>query len=142
MPIEFSNLYCEDICRKNLLNFILELSNSKEIYNKYSYEECYRMYYNLYIKNEKSVLDEWISDLIISLKKKNKIILNIVVISDVLLYILSQKVQYKNIVLDKKKFISLCNDINSDIIKKRVSFICSTQDIFCRDIIKKILLEY
>ena len=102
MPIEFSNLYCEDICRKNLLNFILELSNSKEIYNKYSYEECYRMYYNLYIKNEKSVLDEWISDLIISLKKKNKIILNIVVISDVLLYILSQKVQYKNIVLDKK----------------------------------------
>ena len=141
MPIEFSNLYCEDICRKNLQNFIIELSNSKEIY-KYSYEECYRMYYNLYIKNEKSVLDEWISDLIISLKKKNKIILNIVIISDVLLYILSQKVQYKNIVLDKKKFISLCNDINSDIIKKRVSFICSTQDIFCRDIIKKILLEY
>tara|TARA_B100000524_G_scaffold309151_1_gene185086 strand:- start:54 stop:482 length:429 start_codon:yes stop_codon:yes gene_type:complete len=142
MPIEFSNLYCEDICRKNLQNFILELSNSKEIYNKYSYEECYRMYYNLYIKNEKSVLDEWISDLIISLKKKSKIIRNIVIISDVLLYILSQKVKYKNIVLDKKKFISLCNDINSDIIKKRVSFICSAQDIFCGDIIKKIVLEY
>ena len=100
------------------------------------------MYYNLYIKNEKSVLDEWISDLIISLKKKSKIIRNIVIISDVLLYILSQKVKYKNIVLDKKKFISLCNDINSDIIKKRVSFICSAQDIFCGDIIKKIVLEY
>ena len=142
MPIEFSNLYCQDICRKNLQNFILELSNSKEIYNKYSYEECYRMYYNLYIKNEKSVLDEWISDLIISLKKKNKIILNIVIISDVLLYILSQKVKYKNIVLDKKIFISLCNDMNADIIKKRVSFICSTHKIFCGDIIKKIVLEY
>ena len=142
MHMEFSNLYCEEICRKNLQNFILELSNSKEIYNKYSYEECYRMYYNLYIKNEKSVLDEWISDLIISLKKKSKIIRNIVIISDVLLYILSQKVKYKNIVLDKKKFISLCNDINSDVIKKRVSFISSTQDIFCGDIIKKIVLEY
>ena len=142
MPVEFSNLYCEDICRKNLQNFILELSNSKEIYNKYSYEECYRMYYNLYIKNEKSVLNEWISDLIISLTKKSKIIHNIVIISDVLLYILSQKVEYKNIVLDKKKFISVCNDINADIIKKRVSFIYSTQKIFCNDIIKKIVLEY
>ena len=68
MPIEFSNLYCQDICRKNLQNFIIELSNSKEIYNKYSYEECYRMYYNLYIKNEKTILNKWISELIISLK--------------------------------------------------------------------------
>lgn len=142
MPIEFSNLYCQDICRKNLQNFILELSNSKEIYNKYSYEECYRMYYNLYIKNEKTILNDWISELITSLKKQGKIIRNIIVISDVLLYMLSQKLEYKNIVLDKKKFISFCNDINSDIIKKRVSFICSTHKIFCGDIIKKIVLEY
>ncbi len=142
MPIEFSNLYCEDICKRNLQNFLLEISKSKGIYNKYSYEECYRMYYNLYIKNEKTILNEWISELITSLKKKGKIISNIVVISDVLLYMLSQKLEYKNIVLDKKKFISLCNDINIDIIKRRVSFICSTQNIFCGDIIKKILLEY
>ena len=100
------------------------------------------MYYNLYIKNEKTILNDWISELITSLKKQGKIIRNIIVISDILLYMLSQKLEYKNIVLDKKKFISLCDDINSDIIKKRVSFICSTHKIFCGDIIKKIVLEY
>ena len=142
MPIDFSNLYSEDICRKNLQNFIIELSNSKEIYNKYSYEECYRMYYNLYIKNEKTILNNWISELIKSLKEQGKIIRNIVVISDILLYILSQKVEYRNNVLDKKKFILLCNDINVDIINKRYSFIFSVHNILCKDILKKILLEY
>ena len=123
MPIDFSNLYSEDICRKNLQNFIIELSNSKEIYNKYSYEECYRMYYNLYIKNDKKIVNEWFSDLISVFKSQDQIICNIVLISDILLYMLSQKIQYKNIVLDKRKFILLCEDINNNIIKKTLFYI-------------------
>ena len=142
MPIEFSNLYCEDICRRNLKNFLVKISISKDISNKYSYEECYRMYYNLYIKNEKTILNDWISELLTSLKKQGKIIRNIIVISDVLLYMLSQKLEYKNIVLDKKKFILLCENINDNIIKRRLSFIYSTQKILCKDILKKILLDY
>ena len=96
MPIEFSNLYCEDICRRNLQNFLLEISISKDISNKYSYEEYYRMYYNLYIKNDRKIVNEWFSGLITSLKNQDKIICNIVVISDILLYMLSQKLQYQN----------------------------------------------
>ena len=142
MPIEFSNLYCEDICRRNLKNFLVKISISKDISNKYSYEECYRMYYNLYIKNEKQILNEWFIDLITSLKEQDKIICNILLISDILLYMLSQKIEYKNIVLDKKKFILLCENINDNIIKRRLSFIYSTQKILCKDILKKILLDY
>lgn len=142
MPIEFSNLYCEDICRRNLQNFLVQISISKDISNKYSYEECYRMYYNLYIKNDKKIVNEWFSDLISVFKSQDQIICNIVLISDILLYMLSQKIQYKNIVLDKRKFILLCEDINDNIIKKRLCFIYSTQKILCKDIIKKILLEY
>jgi hypothetical protein len=142
MPIEFSNLYCEDICRRNLQNFLLEISISKDISNKYSYEEYYRMYYNLYIKNDRKIVNEWFSGLITSLKNQDKIICNIVVISDILLYMLSQKLQYQNIVLDRNKFILLLHNINNNIIKKRLYFIYSTQNILCKDIVKKILLEY
>ena len=135
------NTHSENICRINLQNFILQISISKEI-NKYSYEECYRLYYNLSIKNNKKILNEWFVDLINSLKRQDKIIFNILVISDILLYMLNQNMQYQNVVLDKKKFISLLNNINDNIIKKRIYFIYLTDKILCKDILQKILLEY
>ena len=142
MPINYVNLYSEETCRKNLINFIVNISDSKYLDNKYCYEECYRMYYNLCIQNEKNILNEWISKLIISLQEKNKLIYNINIISDILLYVFSQRIKYNNRVLDKPEFILLCNGINHNIIKKRLYFIHKTQSIVCIDIIKKILLEY
>ena len=63
MPINYNSLYTEEVCKRNLINFIIKLSSidSSEFKN-YSYEECYRMYYNLALYNKNS-LNLWMSDL-------------------------------------------------------------------------------
>ena len=66
-----TNLDSHHISRK----FIINLSTTRNIYNKYSYEECYRMYYNLCMKNKKNILNEWISECINSIIDK-KIYIN------------------------------------------------------------------
>lgn len=142
MPIEYTNLYSHHVCRENLINFIVNLSKSKDLNNKYSYEECYRMYYNLCIQNEKDILNEWIDDCINSFKNQNKLIFNISTISDILLYMLSQKLKYNNSILDKQKFILILQNINNEIIKKRICFIYINKNRICNNIIKKIVLEY
>ena len=150
MPIYYNNLYTDEFCKRNLINFILNLSSIKKSdFKNYKFEECYRMYYNLAISNTKKSLNIWISSLMNEILNKNQIIKNIDLLSDILMYILNlnnkckkEKLFYDNSPINKEKFISLCEEKNNKLISKRLIVVKYLENKICNDLTRRIVMEY
>ena len=152
--MDISNYHNTNLQQKELINYIKHLTTLKD-FKHLSFETCYRIFYNFAIHNRFDTIERWLSDLIDELSDKTHVIMGISIIADILMYILNinqhrdkfeHKLKYKSnnksIIINRNSFISICENINKNIINKNVLVIYHLRKYLSEDLIKNIIFNF